>query len=109
MNRKGNIFNNGRLAGVLEESGAGCSFTYAENYLVDSHSKPICIAMPKRSDAYRSQYLFPFFHGLLSEGVTKEIQCRKLKIDEHDHFGRLLKTAGGDVIGSITVEEVPAS
>jgi hypothetical protein len=36
----------------------------------------------------------------------KTIQCRALKIDENDHFTRLLKTSGMDVIGSVTVEEI---
>jgi serine/threonine-protein kinase HipA len=40
----------------------------------------------------------------LSEGVNKNIQCRLLKIDENDHFGRLLLTAQDDNIGSITVK-----
>ena len=81
-------------------------YQYDQSYLAHQGSKPICFAMPKRGDVYYSQHLFPFFHGLLAEGVTSEIQCRKLKIDESDYFGRLLKTGGDDIIGSITVEEV---
>jgi HipA-like protein len=106
MNRKGRVFNNGRFAGIIEESESGYSFRYDTGFLADQESRPICVGMPKRIAAYNSEYLFPFFHGLLAEGVTSNIQCRQLKIDENDYFGRLLKTGAGDVIGSITVEEV---
>jgi len=104
MNRKGKVFNNGRLAGILSESDSGYIFLYDLEYLADSQTRAICIAMPKRSEPYRSHQLFPFFHGLLAEGVTKELQCRELRIDERDYFGRLLKTARSDAIGSVTVE-----
>jgi len=50
--------------------------------------------------------LFSFFSGLLSEGINKDIQCRLLKIDENDDFTRLLKTAGEDTIGAITVKAI---
>lgn len=104
MNREGRVFNNGQLAGILAESDSGYSFVYDLKYLADSRAKAICFAMPKRSEHYSSHQLFPFFHGLLAEGVTKELQCRTLRIDEQDYFGRLLRTAHSDVIGSITVE-----
>jgi HipA-like protein len=47
--------------------------------------------------------LFPFFSGLLAEGTLREMQCRMRRIDENDDFGLLLETAGGDVIGAVTV------
>ena len=106
MNRKGRVFNHGTLAGILEESDAGYSFRYERAYLTDPNVKAICLTMPKREEAYTSEHLFPFFHGLLAEGVTKDLQCRKLKIDENDHFGRLLKTTRDDLIGSVTVEQI---
>ena len=34
------------------------------------------------------------------------MQCRLLKIDENDDFTRLIKTAGEDTIGAITVKEL---
>ena len=106
MNRKGRVYNNGGFAGVIEEVEAGYIFKYDQNYLLDRNSKPVCFSMPKRVEKYVSRNLFPFFHGLLAEGVTSRIQCRELKLDENDYFGRLLKTGAGDVIGSITIEEV---
>ncbi len=35
----------------------------------------------------------------------KELQCRMLKIDENDHFGRLIETAECDSIGAVTVKK----
>jgi HipA-like protein len=63
------------------------------------------MTLPKRAEPYASKVLFPFFHGLLAEGILKETQCRKLKLDENDYFGRLIKTAHSDTIGTITVVE----
>ncbi|WP_431216146.1 HipA N-terminal domain-containing protein [Puia sp. P3] len=66
----------------------------------------ISLTLPKTQRTYDSPILFPFFSGLLAEGVNKEIQCRLLKIDENDDFTRLLKTAGADTIGAIAVKEI---
>ena len=108
MNRKARVLNKGVLAGILEEDGAGFRFTYDASYLDDPRTPPISLTMPKREESYEAEHLFPFFHGLLAEGVTKDLQCRQLRIDERDHFGRLVKTASSDPIGSVTVEEVSA-
>jgi HipA-like protein len=50
--------------------------------------------------------MFPFFSGLLAEGLNKQIQCRMLKIDEQDDFTRLIKTATTETIGAITLKQV---
>lgn len=105
MSIRGRIYNNGRLAGFLSRKGDEYIFVYDDAYFNDPAAQPVSLTLPKTRKEYRSMALFPFFYGLLAEGVNKEIQCRKLKIDENDHFTRLLKTAGHDVIGSITVEE----
>ncbi len=106
MSRKGKVYNQGVLAGLIEECERGYRFLYDTSYLARLDSKAICRAMPKQKEPYISEHLFPFFHGLLAEGVTKDLQCRTLRVDERDHFGRLLKTAHGDLIGCVTVEEV---
>ncbi len=106
MNRKARVLNNGVRAGVLEEVDQGYSFSYEASYLANPASSALSLTMPKQVEAYTSEHLFPFFHGLLAEGVTRDLQCRILKIDENDHFGRLQKTAHGDVIGNVTVEEI---
>ncbi len=105
MSRKGNVYCRGSLAGCVEETADGYRFTYDTAYLTAPESRPISLTLPKRQGPHESKVLFPFFFGLLAEGILKETQCRKLKLDENDHFGRLLKTAHSDTVGAITVAE----
>lgn len=101
------VYYNGLLAGVLEKQGAdNYLFTYEETYFTNSEMPAISLSFPKTVRQYESPELFPFFYGLLAEGINKDIQCRLLKIDEEDDFTRLIKTAGDDTIGAITVREL---
>jgi HipA-like protein len=107
MARKAKIFNNELLAGTLEKTdGNEYVFQYDEHYYSNAHLTAISLSFPKKQIEFHSKTLFPFFYGLLSEGVNKQTQCRLLRIDENDHFGLLLSTAHSDTIGSITVKEV---
>jgi serine/threonine-protein kinase HipA len=102
---KAGVFNNGILAGILEKQLNGTySFEYDEVYLQNDKNPSISLTMPRSIKKHESEKLFAFFFGLLSEGVNKNIQCRLLKIDENDHFGRLLLTAQEDNIGAITLK-----
>ena len=102
---KAGVYNNGILAGVLEKRPNGTySFEYDEVYLQNNKNPSISLTLPRSVTKHESEKLFAFFFGLLSEGVNKNIQCRLLKIDENDHFTRLLLTAQDDNIGSITVK-----
>jgi serine/threonine-protein kinase HipA len=104
---KAEIYNNKILAGYLEKRGsADYYFAYEESYWAHPFLPSISLTLPKTQQAYQSPTLFPFFAGLLAEGINKDIQCRLLKIDEQDDFTRLLKTASEDTIGAITVKEI---
>jgi HipA-like protein len=107
MNKKGQVFFNDVLAGALEYRNQEYVFQYDPAYLGNGSLPPISLSFPKRKGEYRSAALFPFFYGLLAEGAEKSLQCAMLKIDENDHFMRLLKTAGTSTIGAITVREAP--
>ena len=101
---KAAVYNNGILAGIVEKRLDGTYiFEYDDTYLQNGKNPPISLTLPRGSKTHESNKLFGFFFGLLSEGVNKNIQCRLLKIDENDHFSRLLLTAQDDTIGSITV------
>jgi serine/threonine-protein kinase HipA len=106
--RQANIFCRGVLAGVLSrDETADCyRFQYAPEYLSNPAYPAISLSFPKQDVAYESPVLFPFFFGLLAEGENKALQCRILKIDESDHFTRLLRTCAAETIGGITVQEV---
>ena len=104
---KAGVYYNGKLAGILEKnSSTSYVFTYIDDYFTDSTMPEISLSFPKTQKEYKSKELFAFFFGLLAEGVNKDIQCRLLKIDENDDFTRLIKTAGEDTIGAVTVKEL---
>jgi serine/threonine-protein kinase HipA len=105
MSKRGLVYYNNIKAGEIIRSGSEYIFRYSREYLNNDELPPLAVSLPKTSEEYRSKYLFPFFYGLLAEGELKYFQCRKLKIDEKDHFTRLIKTAGQNTIGAVTVRE----
>lgn len=94
-------------AGILTENDNGSySFEYEASYLVNTSMPEVSLTLPKTQAKFTSDYLFPFFFSLLSEGANKEVQCRLLKIDEKDYFGLLLATTSHDTIGAVTVKPI---
>jgi HipA-like protein len=103
--RKAQVYCNQVLAGTLTEvSQSEYIFRYEDAYFADPANPAISLTLPKRQQAYRSEYLFPFFFNMLSEGVNRNLQSRQLRIDENDYFGLLLATAQHDTIGAVTVK-----
>ena len=107
MSRGGKVFYGGELAGHIERRDDGrYRFAYQPEYLARPDARPVSLTLPLRREEFVSPVLFPFFSGLLAEGTLREIQCRTHQIDENDDFGLLLETAGGDVIGAVTVRRL---
>jgi serine/threonine-protein kinase HipA len=105
--RKANVYRNGELVGALTQfSTNDYEFRYENNWFANGELPPVSLTMPKNKQVYKSEYLFPFFFNMLSEGVNRQLQSRYLKIDEKDYFGLLLATATTDTIGAITVSEI---
>ena len=103
--RKAAIYRNGVLAGILtEENRQHFIFKYDDTYFQDANQTAISLTLPKNQKEYSSEFLFPFFFNMLSEGVNRKLQCTQLRIDEADNFGLLLATAQFDTIGAITVK-----
>lgn len=101
------IYRNGILAGVLiEENRKQYIFRYDEKYFLDDNYPAISLTLPKTQMEYKSEFLFPFFFNMLSEGVNRKLQSLQLRIDEEDHFGLLAATAQYDTIGAITVKPI---
>jgi serine/threonine-protein kinase HipA len=101
------IYRNGVLAGLLsEENRNNFVFRYEERYFNDTTKPAISLTLPKSKIEYSSDYLFPFFFNMLSEGVNRKLQSIQLKIDEEDNFGLLMATAQYDTIGAITVKPI---
>lgn len=99
--RTGNVYYNGRLAGVLVEDNDGIvRFTYDALYRIDGQS--IAFSMPLTSEPYAYDGLPPFFENLVSEGWMRRVQSQSQHIDQSDSFGLLLLN-GRDLIGAVTV------
>ena len=107
MLQKGAVFYNNIFAGIIEKTAEGeYVFIYDEKFFNDPDAESISLSLSKNKMIYKSEILFPFFSGLLSEGTNMEIQCSILKIDSSDFFTRLIKTADRDTIGPVTVREI---
>lgn len=105
-----NVFCRGIFAGTLtKQRGGGYRFEYAPEYLSAGHCPAISLTLPKQAVPFESPVLFPFFFGLMAEGDDKALQCSLLKIDEDDHFTRLVKTCAVETIGGVTVTEAEGS
>ena len=103
---KAAVFNNDDLAGYLSCEDGTYIFEYSEDYLKSCNSQSISLTMPKRVESYTSDRLFPFFFGMLSESILKELQCRELSIKQDEYFNLLIHTAGRNSIGGIWIKEV---
>lgn len=103
--RKAAVYLRGEYAGELTEiSRNEYIFNYDNDYFENVNKPAISLTLPKSQKGYRSEYLFPFFFNMLSEGNNRIVQSRMLGIDENDHFGILLATAQHDVAGAVTVK-----
>lgn len=101
------IYRNGTLAGTLtEENRQHFVFRYDDNYFNDASKPAISLTLPKTQKEYNSEFLFPFFFNMLSEGVNRKLQSTQLRIDEEDNFGLLMATAQYDTIGAVTIKPI---
>ena len=103
--RRVEVYYNRVRAGILtEENRKSYVFTYDSKYFADTNMPSVSLTLPKTKQEYRSEFLFPFFFNMLSEGVNRKLQSTQLKIDENDNFGLLMATAQNDTIGAVTVK-----
>lgn len=94
-------------AGILEENDKReFIFTYDKEYLERPDAKPVSLTLPIRKEPYFSQYLFPTFANMLSEGENREIQSQLLHVDPEDDFGIMLETCLYDTIGAVTIKPI---
>lgn len=102
--RRAEVAVHGRPAGYLEEleRGGPCVFTYFRDY----DGPPVSVTMPA-DRRWEFDRFPPFFDGLLPEGFLLESLLRSHKIDRTDCFSQLV-VVGEDMVGAVTVREVPA-
>jgi len=105
--REAEVYRNGKLVGrLIEHNPKDYEFRYDKSWFENTAKPAVSLTLPKKKRVYKSKFLFPFFFNMLSEGVNRQLQSRQYKIDENDHFGLLLATAGEDTIGPVTVKEI---
>ncbi len=101
--RKAEIYQQGKLAGILEElDNHRYRFAYAPGY----DGQPISLTVPVRDVPCEFDEFPPLLEGLLPEGLPLEAMLRQSKIDKRDLFKQLV-TVGEDLVGSLTITEVP--
>jgi HipA-like protein len=102
------VYRNGTFAGTLtEENRHQFVFRYNDKYFSDASEPAVSLTLPKTKREHRSEFLFPFFFNMLSEGVNRKLQSTQLHIDEEDSFGLLMATARNDTIGAVTIKPIP--
>jgi len=107
--RSGVVYYRDQVAGVIARFRSGAyEFRYLKAYRERLDTPSLAASLSKEKAIHTSRHLFAFFYGLLSEGVQKESQCRMLRIDEADHFGRLLQTCQNGCIGAVRVGPRPS-
>ena len=105
MSRKGKVFFNHHLAGIIEQTDDGYIFSYNEEYLNEPNAKPISLTLPIMKKSYPSKTIFPFFDGLIPEGWLLDITTNNWKLNPRDRMGLLLAVCG-DCIGAVHIEEI---
>lgn len=102
MPRRGKVYFRYTLAGVLEESEEGYTFSYNGDYLNSGDPLPVSLTLPLTGEIYFSRELFPFFDGLIPEGWLLDIATINWKLNPNDRMGLLLEFCR-DTIGAVTV------
>jgi serine/threonine-protein kinase HipA len=104
MNRRGRIYYQDQLAGIISEEEEGYVFTYDLDY-IKSNYPSVSLTLPLREAAYKSKILFPFFDGLIPEGWLLDIAVQNWKLNPRDRMGLLL-TLCQDCLGAVSVKKI---
>ena len=90
-------------AGYYRETESGYTFTYAEEFLENPHAQPVSQTLPLQEEPYESQFMIPFFDGLIPEGWLLDIAVDNWKLNERDRMGLLLLCCK-DCIGAVSIQ-----
>jgi len=100
--RRGKVYYQDELAGIIQEDISGVLFTYDKNYLKKENAKPVSLTMPLREEPYTDKVMLPFFDNLIPEGWLLEIAEQNWKINPRDRIGLLLAFCK-DTIGAVSI------
>lgn len=101
MHRKGKVFFEDKLAGIIYEDENGYTFEYDETY-INKNFQSISLTIPKNKKLHKSKTMFPFFDGLIPEGWLLNITVENWKLDSRDRMGLLL-TVCKDCVGAVSI------
>jgi HipA-like protein len=97
-------------AGILTQYDDGAfGFIYHHAWIENPDKPSISLTLPKKQQAFRAPFLFPFFYNMLPEGSNKQVVCRHHRIDQDDYFSILIATAKDDSIGAVTVAKIEST
>ena len=100
--RRGKVYYQDELAGIIQEDISGVLFTDDKNYLKKENTKPVSLTMPLREEPYTDKVMLPFFDNLIPEGWLLEIAEQNWKINPRDRMGLLLAFCK-DTIGAVSI------
>lgn len=100
--KRGKVFVNKVLVGLIEQSEGVYLFTYNEDYIKSEAPKPVSLTLPLRKESYVQKTMFAFFDGLIPEGWLLNIISENWKINPRDRM-TLLLIACRDCIGNVSV------
>jgi serine/threonine-protein kinase HipA len=102
--REAEVYYNDQLAGRLwETDNPSYVFQYSTKYLEGTNPNPLSISLPLDYEQNESDYLHPFFDGLIPEGFLMKIAIELQLSKPLDRFGLLLAT-GGNTIGAVSIK-----
>ncbi len=105
--RRGEVYYNEHLAGILTETDDGeYVFQYDPGYIREHSQEFITFKMPVTRKKYSDKRLFPFFEGLIPEGWLLEIASESWRINKNDRMGLLLACCQ-NCIGAVSVKPIP--
>ena len=92
-----------KYVGEIAENDAGeFCFSYAEEYLSDSGSRPISISLPLEEKTFNAVRTRNFFEGLLPEGFTRQCVAEWMHTDPKD-FLSILSGLGRECLGAVKI------
>jgi serine/threonine-protein kinase HipA len=96
------VYLNQDLAGQLEESRGGLSFTYRPTWLESERFIPLSVTLGPQRESFPDEITRPFFENLLPEGEIRGAIAKLKRLSERNTFG-LLGEIGGDCAGAVSL------
>ncbi len=89
----------GQIKGTKTED---ARFSYAEEYMNRTHSRPISISLPFQKEEFSADKTRCFFEGLLPEGFTRKCVADEMKVDVNDYIC-ILENLGNECLGAVRI------